>query len=173
MSHVVTIKTELNDIAAVKAAVKDLGLVWKEGQKEYKWFGTHVGDYPLPTGFKNTDLGKCDHAIGVPGTNWEIGVARKRNADGSLAPGYTLLCDFYGHEGRPIAEALGAVYHRAGSVVWDGKEGRPYHVRDLSFNRFTQAYAVARATAAAKAKGYIVTRKAKADGTVQLVVTGM
>lgn len=168
MSHVVSIKTELLDIEAIKAACADLGLAFKENKPTYKWWGTSVGDYPLPTGFKASDLGKCDHAIGVPGTDWEIGIARARNADGTPSKGYTLLCDFYGSHGAPIGAALGCEFYEG----MDGQNGRPMRVRSVNFNRFTQAYAVAKATIEARKRGFIVTRKPQANGTVQLVVTG-
>ena len=45
MSHVSTINVEIRDLEALKEACKVLGLEFKEGQKTYKWFGRHVGDY--------------------------------------------------------------------------------------------------------------------------------
>lgn len=156
MSHVCEIRTKLTDLDAIKAACDELGLTFKSGQQTYKWYGYSVDDHPLPHGFQKDDLGKCEHAIGVPGTDWEVGVCRRRNPDGSLADGYTLLCDFWGSKGRPIFDALGGTA--------DGKE--------MTFSRFTQAYAVAKATKAAKAKGYLVRRVAGKNGAVQLVVTG-
>jgi len=60
---------------------------------------------------------------------------------------------------------------KTGEAKFDNYNGRWGAQSEL--DRFTQMYAVHKATAAAKAKGYLVTRKAKADGTLQLVVTGM
>lgn len=90
MSHVTTIKTEIKDIACLKEACTKVGLEFREGKETYKWFGTHVGDYPLPKGFKKEDLGHCEHAIGVPGNKqaYEIGVVKRDNK-------YTLLWDFW------------------------------------------------------------------------------
>lgn len=90
MSHVTTLKIEIKDLAALKDACKKVGLEFREGQGTYKWFGRHVGDYPLPEGFKKGDLGKCDHAIGVKGKKdaYEIGVCKR---DGK----YVLLWDFW------------------------------------------------------------------------------
>ena len=102
MSHVVSIACELTDLEAVKATCKELGLTFKENQKQYAWWGFSVGDYPLPAGFTKDDLGHCEHAIGVPGTNWEIGLARAKGAKG-----FTLLFDFFGSDGAPILKALG------------------------------------------------------------------
>lgn len=175
MSHVVTIKTALKDIEAIKAACKSLGLTFVVGQTTYKWWGRHAGDYPLPTGFKAQDLGKCKHAIKVPGTQWEIGVTRARNADGSLAEGYTLLCDFFGPQGAPIAKALGPIWvkHPDGTDL-DGRDAmHPAWAKGVTFNRFTQAYAVEKAAIEAMRQGWLVSRTTQADGTVVLNCTGM
>lgn len=80
MSHVVTIATEIRDLQAVKAACKRLGWEFLEGQTTYKWYGESVGDYPLPTGFTAADLGKCHHAIRVPGARYEVGLVRRGNS---------------------------------------------------------------------------------------------
>lgn len=93
MSHVVTINMELTDLESLKAACKAMGLEFVDGQTTYKWFGQSVGDYPLPEGFAAEDLGKCEHAIRIPGNSraYEIGVTRRR--DGKA--GYTMLWDFW------------------------------------------------------------------------------
>lgn len=148
MSHVVSIKTELRDLEAIRRAAAELGLQFIENQTTYEWWGSSVGDYPLPDGFKASDLGKCVHAIKVPGTTWEIGVAAARNADGSPKAGFTLLWDFYGTQGAPIAAALG-----------EGAE------------RFVQLYGVHKATLELQKRGLTVTRKAGAKGSIQLVAT--
>lgn len=90
MSHVTTIKIEIKDLQALREAAEKIGLVFKEGQKTYKWFGRHVGDYPIPAGFTKNDLGKCSHALGVKGKSnaYEIGVVEK---DGI----YLLMWDFW------------------------------------------------------------------------------
>jgi hypothetical protein len=102
MSHVVSIACELTDLDAIKAVCKELGLTFKENQKTYQWWGYSAGDYPLPEGFTKEDLGHCEHAIGIPGTNWEVGLARPKGQTG-----LRLLFDFFGSEGRPILDALG------------------------------------------------------------------
>lgn len=90
MSHVTTIDIQVKDLECLKTACTNLGLEFREGQKSYKWYGRHVGDYPLPEGFTHKDLGKCDHAIGVPGNSraYEIGVVKKGDS-------YTMLWDFW------------------------------------------------------------------------------
>lgn len=80
MSHVVTIKCELRDLTAIEAACKRLGWTFKRGQNTFKWYGTWVGDYSgqdaayIAADIKPEDYGKCDHAIGVPGASYEIGL---------------------------------------------------------------------------------------------------
>jgi hypothetical protein len=91
MSHVATIEVEIQNLKCLKSAVKRLGLVWKENQKNYKWFGRHVGDYPMPDGMTTNDLGKCIHAIGVPGAEYEVGVIR----DPMNKKNYKLIWDFW------------------------------------------------------------------------------
>ncbi len=92
MSHVSAIELEIKDLDALKAACERLGLKWLEGKTTYRWYGQWVGDYPLPEGFKVEDLGKCSHAISVPGAAYEIGVV---NRNGKT----TLLWDFWSSGG--------------------------------------------------------------------------
>ena len=150
MSHIVSIATVLKDLDAVKATCLELGLTFKQDQHTYQWWGTSVGDYPLPTGFTKQDLGKCDHAIGIPGTTWEVGVVRRRKADGTLDEGYTLLFDFYGHQGQPILTALGG----------------------QTADKFVQLYAVNKATLEARKRGHCVVRQVQPNGAIRLQITG-
>lgn len=92
MSHVAAVQLEVLDLDELEAACKNLGLELARDQKTYRWYGRSVGDYPLPAGFREEDLGKCEHAIRVPGssTAYEIGVVKSRTGRG-----YTLLWDFF------------------------------------------------------------------------------
>ncbi len=95
MSHVVDIKAEINDLDALAAAAEQCGMELERNGKTFKWYGTHVGDYPLPAGFSKADMGKCEHRIRIRGASedaYEIGVVRRR---GEGATGYTLLFDFW------------------------------------------------------------------------------
>jgi len=114
MSHVTTIDPhEHYDIPALKQMCKNQGWEWLEGQKTYKWFGKHVGDYPLPTGFTVEEMGTCDHAIRVPGANYEIGVVQKNGQwkpiydfwDGSLKR--KLCADQSGENAGLLKQAYG------------------------------------------------------------------
>jgi hypothetical protein len=89
---------EIKSIDALKAACQRLGFQFMPGQKTYKWYGTFMGDYPLPEGISRSDLGKCFSAIRVPGAEYEVGVVKK-------ADGYTLLYDFWSYGG--LQEKLG------------------------------------------------------------------
>lgn len=143
MSHVATIDIHIKDIGCLKKACERLGLVFRENQGTYKWFGRHVGDYPLPEGFSKEDLGKCEHAIGIKGNEnaYEVGVVRRR--DGK--PGYQLTWDF-----------------------WAGGHGLEKAVGE-NCNRLKQAYAVNVAKKKARAQGMSVREKVNADGSIQLV----
>ena len=99
MSHVATVDLEVKDLTCLALAAQRLGLEFRPGQTTYKWWGHHVGDYPVPEGFQVSDLGQCEHAIGWPeGTPglgdqyacFEIGLCRRRDG----RPGYVLLWDF-------------------------------------------------------------------------------
>jgi hypothetical protein len=102
MSHVVDIDLAITDLDCLKKAVADLGLEWREKQT-YRWYGRHVGDYPLPAGFTPDDLGKCEFAVGIPGNSraYEVGVVKRKDGNG-----YTLLVDFY-CGGNGLCEKVG------------------------------------------------------------------
>jgi hypothetical protein len=74
MSHITSVEIELNDLEAVRALCREKGWQFMTGQKTYRWFGQFVGDSPMPAGMTLEDLGKCDHAIKVPGADYEIGL---------------------------------------------------------------------------------------------------
>ena len=148
MSHVVSIATELRDLEAVKAACKDLGLVFKENQKTIRWYGQWVNDYDAEDaayklGIKTEDYGKCDHAIEVPGCDYDVGLLRN-----PATGGYRLYFDFWGGNGQKIQQAIGP---NGGKLV--------------------QGYAAHKATAAARAKGYMVQPQAGANGHIKLIIT--
>jgi hypothetical protein len=140
MSHVVSIETQIHDLAALEAACAEMGLTFKRDQRTYAWFGRHVGDHPLPIGIRVEDLGHCSHAIGVPGTYWEIGLLKD-----SSTGGYRMLFDFFGASGQSILNAIGS----------DG-------------GKLLQRYGVVKATAEAEKKGFVATRTTNADGSIEL-----
>jgi len=92
MSHVTQIDLRIKSLEALKAACSRLGLEFVTGQKTYKWYGRFMGDYQLPEWLKVEDLGKCQHAIRVPGASYEIGIVEREGE-------YKLLWDFWGSGG--------------------------------------------------------------------------
>jgi len=90
MSHVSRIEVEINDLASLKRACQRLGFQFREGQKTYVWYGRLVQPdlYPLPEGMTQDDLGKCHHAIAIPGAQYELGLVKRGNS-------YMLLADFW------------------------------------------------------------------------------
>ena len=77
MSHVSKIELEIQSLEDLKLACKRLEFIFQENQQTYQWYGRSVGDYPLPEGFTVDDLGKCHHAIKVPGCEYEIGIVKR------------------------------------------------------------------------------------------------
>jgi len=91
MSHISKMELEITSLLDLKQACKRLGLTFCEEQQTYKWYGTWVGDSPLPEGITTDELGKCTHAIKVPECAYEIGVVKRGSK-------YTLLWDAW-HSG--------------------------------------------------------------------------
>ena len=91
MSHVAIVDIEIKDFEALARACETLGLRFNEGQKNYKWYGRSTG--AIPPGFKASDLGKCEHAISIPGNSraYEIGVCKSRDGTDS----HMLMWDFW------------------------------------------------------------------------------
>lgn len=137
MSHVVEVDISIQDLDALEEAAKMLGLELVRGQNTYRWFGRSVGDYALPAGYKVSDLGKCEHALRIPGDNkaYEIGVSKRR--DGK--PGYSLVWDFF-----------------AGGYGMEKKVGE-------NCQKLEQAYTVALACRHYRRKGYSVRTETKHD----------
>lgn len=106
MSHVDIIDFTIKDFDALKKACDILGAEIVMNQKTYKWYGRHVGDYPIPEGFTKEDMGKCDHAIRLKADNkfrgfetYEVGLVKRED-------GYIPIYDFY-RQGRGLEQALG------------------------------------------------------------------
>jgi uncharacterized protein DUF1257 len=104
MSHIAEVNLLVHDLNALERACHRLGLELVRHQQTYRWYGTSVGDDPLPTGFAKDGLGTCEHAIRIPGHQqaYEIGIVTRR--DGK--PGYALLWDFY-RGGYGLVEHVG------------------------------------------------------------------
>lgn len=157
MSHVAKIDIQIRDLEALKKAAAVLGLEFRENQTTYRWYGRSVGDYPLPEGFTTEDLGKCEHAIGVPGAAgaYEIGIVRNKNG----AAGYSMLWDFY-QNGYGL---VNAIYQGA------GRGNEQARTPDGAIGIIKQRYAAEAAKIAARRQGFMATEKKLHDGS--LVVT--
>lgn len=131
------------DIAAAEAAVRELGgqLV---RQSTYKWYGTYVGNTPLPSGMTVDQLGKCEYAIKVPGSEWEIGLVKVGNK-------YQLALDYWGNNGQRLVEFVGRMSD-------DNKSFNP--------NKFKSAYTRHLQIAEAKRRGYMVQQTRVGNKTV-------
>lgn len=141
MSHVATVDLEIRDLDALGEAVQRLGGQLARGQQTYRWYGEHVGDYPLPAGFAEEDLGKCEHAVKFPDVEYEIGVVRRR--DGRA--GYALMWDFID----------GCLVQAAGQNCCKVK----------------REYAGVVARKQAMAQGFTVNEQRQADGSIRLRLT--
>jgi hypothetical protein len=121
-----------------------MGCTFVNNQKTYRWFGQYVGDTKLPDGMTQDQLGKCEHAIKVPGVNYEIGVVRQRDNS------FTLAYDFWGdgrggHDGQKLLAKFGD-----------------------KLCRLQQAYNKQVVTKQARAKGYSVIEKTMSNGGIKL-----
>ena len=107
MSHVANVEVVIQDLQALQSACAALGLHYKHAQRSYAWFNEYladsdVGRQTVRDGFDPETFGTCEHAIGVPGSDYEIGVGKNPNG-----VGYRLIYDAFGHNGRRITEYLG------------------------------------------------------------------
>lgn len=89
MSHVVTIKCQIRDLASLDLACKRVGFELVRGKKSFEWYGRWVGDYDgedaaYRNGLTTEEYGQCDHVIKVPGAKYEIGL--KAQNDGAFKP---------------------------------------------------------------------------------------
>jgi hypothetical protein len=98
MSHIAKIELEINDLETLRQACKRLELNFVDNQTTYKWYGSWVNDTPLPEGITVADLGKCNHAIRVPGAQYEIGIVKRDQK-------YVLLWDYWDRGG--LVDKLG------------------------------------------------------------------
>jgi hypothetical protein len=138
VSHVATVDIEIRDLGALEETCRRLGMKLALGQTTYKWWGRHMGDYPLPAGFAVEDLGKCDHAIQVPDAAYEVGVVRRRDG----RPGFQLIWDF-------VDSRLRAAVGEGCSIL-------------------KREYAAVVATRQAQRSGFRVQEHRRADGSIQL-----
>jgi len=145
VSHCAQVELDIRDADAIVAACRRLGLEFRANQKTFKWYGEFVGDSPLPPGFTIEDLGKCDHAIGVPGNPdaYEVGLVQRRDG----RPGFVLLFDYW-QGGHGLMEKVGK-----------------------NCVKLKQAYAAEVALKQARMQGFAVREEQRADGSLRLTLT--
>lgn len=133
MSHVTDMKLRVQDLECLKAAGLELGMELVK-TPQFKWFGTHVGDYPLPAGFSKEDMGKCEYALRIKGNPqaYEVGVCKARDGKG----GYVLLHDFWAG-GKGLVAVIGQNGGRL-KQAYATQVGRK-HVQQLSRQGFRMA----------------------------------
>lgn len=93
MSNVTTMAVRITNLDALAQACAKLGLEFVRDQQTYRWHGTDSPNRYVtpPPGFTQEELGRCLHAIRIPGQSeaYEIGVVERRDGE----EGYTLLWD--------------------------------------------------------------------------------
>lgn len=137
MSHIVQVKVKISDLRALAAAAKELGGELVLDQKTHTFY---------------SGKGQCEHAIKIPGVNYEVGVVKLEGG------GYTLAHDPYGgdqagygsHDGHKLTQKFG-----------DG------------LKKLTQYYAVAKAEIEARAKGWMTSRQTLKNGSIKITMTGV
>ena len=141
MSHVSSIKLRIKDLRSLLESASELGL--EQRMKEtFHWYGRSVGDYPLPEGFTEEEMGKCLFALGIKGDDkaYEVGVVHSKTHPGE----YELLWDFW-QGGFGLQERIGT----------DG-------------NKLRQKYSERVTTKQMRKQGLRITRSVTADGKVVL-----
>ena len=102
MSHISKIELEVKDIGILGQACTRLGLELLKNKKSFRWYGKEAAS---------------DHAITVPGANYEIGVVKK---DGL----YELNCDYYDRNLEKIIGSQGGLLKQAYAVIKTRVEAR-------------------------------------------------
>jgi len=102
MSHISKIELEVKDLGILGQACTRLGLELLKDKKSFRWYGKE---------------GCCDHAITVPGANYEIGVVKK---DGL----YELSCDYYDRNLEKVIGSQGGLLKQAYAVIKTRVEAR-------------------------------------------------
>ena len=86
----------------MRQTAESLGLYFHE-QDTYRWYGRYVGDWPLPEGYTEEDLGHCTYAMGLPNNDeaYEVGVVERKDGKG-----WDMCWDFY-QKGYGLQDAIG------------------------------------------------------------------
>lgn len=103
MSHVVGMGMRFRSLECLVRAGEECEMELIQ-DSNYKWFGSFVGDSPLPDGFTKDELGKCVYKLRVKGNAnaYEVGVVRSKTHPGE----WELLFDFW-QGGYGLIEKIG------------------------------------------------------------------
>jgi hypothetical protein len=102
MSHISKIELEVKDLGILGQACSKLGLQLIRNRKTFRWYGKEA---------------VCDHAIQVPGADYEIGVTLKKDS-------YELNCDFYDRNLEKVIGPQGGLLKQAYAVMKTRIEAR-------------------------------------------------
>jgi hypothetical protein len=102
MSHISKIELEVKDLQVLKQACRRLGLEFMKNKKNFNWFGKE---------------GHCDHAIKIPGANYEVGVVKKGGC-------FELLCDYFDRNIEMKIGSKGGLLNQAYAVEKAKTEAR-------------------------------------------------
>ena len=102
MSHISKIELEVKDIAILGQACTRLGLELLKNKKSFRWYGKE---------------GSCDHAITVPGANYDIGVVKSNDL-------HELNCDYFDRNIEKAIGSQGGLLKQAYAVIKTRVEAR-------------------------------------------------
>lgn len=94
MSHISKIELAVKDLSILGQACQKLGLDFIKGQRTFRWYENEA---------------RCDHAIKIPGANYEIGVINRSGC-------YELNCDFYDQNIERVIGKHGGLLKQAYAV---------------------------------------------------------
>ena len=85
----------ITDLACVPIIAKLLGAQVLD-QREWRWYGHHVGDWPVPEGIDVNSLGKdAVLVLRFPNTEYDLAIIKDPNNPGC----FTYIYDWYGRGG--------------------------------------------------------------------------
>ena len=102
MSHISKIELEVKDLGILGQACSELGLELIRNRRTFRWYGKES---------------PCNHAIKVPGANYEIGVTRRNDC-------FELNCDFYDRNLEKVIGSKGGLLKQAYAVMKTRVEAR-------------------------------------------------
>lgn len=108
MSHVASVELKVISLEHLKAACKELGFEFLEGQSTYRWYGRYMADYgaddaAFKHGIKPDQYGKeAAHVLRHKDATYDIGVYHSPSGDGSY-----VLCYDNWNDGNGLEKVAG------------------------------------------------------------------